>query len=215
MRVLTVPEEWARTLRIVTDVTEEDCTRLLTGEEQQRLRGFARPRRQAEWSASRIAAKLLAVELGLCSDPRACAIVSSYRKPQLAIEGLDGEWHVSISHSSGAGAAALDRRPIGIDIQMPRQLNPRVTKFFLNSGELEQLRGVRIENPMIHFWCAKEAAFKLKAGPGWLKRVSIELRGETAVGLAFSLTAPVAGEVRTFRAGDQMIAAVARQLKPP
>lgn len=214
MRELGVPKQWAKTIRIVTDVTAEDRERLLTAEELQKVRGFARERRQKEWSASRIAAKLLAVELGLCSHPRHCAIVSSYRKPRLSIEGLDGEWHVSISHSSGAGAAALDRLPIGIDIQMPRQLNPRVTKFFLKNGELEQLRNVRIENSLIHFWCAKEAAYKLRAGPGWLKRVSIELTAETAGGLSFSLTTPVAGEVQTFRAGGEMIAAVARQLKP-
>jgi phosphopantetheinyl transferase len=214
MNILPVPAEWHRTLRIVTDVTDEDRTRMLTIPEQERVRSFPRERRQAEWSASRIAAKLLALDLGLCSDPRACAIVSSYRKPALAIEGLNGKWHVSISHSSGAGAAGLDPGPIGIDIQQPRQLNPRITKFYLQDEELDQLLGVAVAHPLIHFWCAKEAAFKLKAGPGWLKRVAIELKGETADGLTFALSYPVTGVVHTFGVGEQMIAAVARQLKP-
>lgn len=214
MKVFAVPAEWSRTLCVVSDVAENEREAFLTEDEFKRLRSFAREKRRMEWSASRIAVKLLAVERGLCSDPKHCSVTSSYQKPVLRIGGGGDPYHVSISHSSGAGAAAIDSGPIGIDIQKLRDLNPRATKFFLKGPELAQLEGSAVADGLIHFWCAKEAAYKLKAGRGWLKRVTIDLRGESRDGLSFSLSYPVEGTVDTFRIGEDFIAAVARQLKP-
>ena len=214
MKVFPVPTEWSRTLCVVSDVAENEREAFLTPDELTRLRGFARERRQMEWSASRIAVKLLAIGRGLCSDPKHCSVTSSYQKPVLRIGDGTDPYHVSISHSSGAGAAAIDRAPIGIDIQKLRDIKPRATKFFLKETELEQLDRTTVPNRMIHFWCAKEAAYKLKAGRGWLKRVTIDLRDQSDEGLSFSLSYPVEGTVNTFWIGEDFIAAVARQLKP-
>lgn len=214
MNVKLVPDPWAKTVCIVSDVSEPERQAYLTPAELKRVREFAREKRRAEWAASRIGAKLLALALGLCDDAQECSIVSSYSKPHLQIGPKGRGLHVSISHSEWAGAAAIDRVPIGLDIQKIRELKPRITKFFLKDEEVAQMQGTRIEHPLIHFWCAKEAAYKLRAGRGWLKRVTIDLQAETGGGLGFTLSDPVAGTVNTFRVDEHYIAAVARQLKP-
>jgi phosphopantetheinyl transferase len=212
MIVLPIPEPWRKTLCIVLDADDADRARYLTDEESERAASFPREKRRAEWTASRIAVKLLALENGLCDDPKNCSVVSSYRKPTLAVNGGPTVLHVSISHSEWAGSAGLDARPVGIDIQKLRDLNPRATKFYLKDEEVAQMRSTAVPNPLFHFWCAKEAAFKLRAGPGWLKRVTIDLKSESAEGLAFGLSYPVHGAVDTFRINDEYVAAVARQL---
>lgn len=211
MIVLPVPEPWRKTLCIVVDADDADRAKYLTDEEAERAASFPREKRRAEWTASRIAVKLLALENGLCDDPRDCSVVSSYRKPALAVKGGPTTLQVSISHSEWAGSAGLDARPVGIDIQKLRDLNPRATRFYLKDEEVAQMRSTAIANPLFHFWCAKEAAFKLQAGPGWLKRVTIDLKSESPDALTFALSYPVTGTVDTFRINDEYVAAVARQ----
>lgn len=213
MNVMLVPDPWTSTVCILSDVSEPERQAYLTPSELKRVGEFRREKRRAEWAASRIAAKLLALARELCDDPQQCSIVSSYSKPRLEIGPKGHGLHVSISHSEWAGAAAIDRVPVGLDIQKIRELKPRITRFFLKDEELAQLQRTRIEHPLIHFWCAKEAAFKLRAGRGWLKRVTVDLQAETSRGLDFALSYPVAGTVHTFQVNQHYIAAVARQLK--
>lgn len=212
MNILTLPDEWANTLCIISEVTETEGDAYLTGEELARVRGFKREKRRSEWTASRIAAKLLALRQKLCDDPRHCSIVSSYSKPELRITaGSAPRRFVSISHSEGAGSAAIDEVPVGLDIQKTRVLKPGVTRFFLKDEEKLEMERSGMPDAMFHFWCAKEAAFKLKAGRGWLKRVSIHLEEETPSKLRFALSYPVRGTVETFRVNPDYFAAVARQ----
>lgn len=152
------------------------------------------PKRAEEWRRSRIAAKQLAMELGLCASPRDCFV----DRPWLLAPGVVRQ--VSISHSGGYAGAAIDVEPVGIDVERIRELKESAVHLFLTEAESEEMRGCRIAHRMIHFWAAKEAAWKRRGGGiETLKRVPLKLEAETAPGLRFT-------DVETFAAGDLVVA---------
>lgn len=143
--------------------------------------------RRSEWILARVAAKRLAIQLGLCAEPGECVIPTRGVMPALHIHGLVSALHLSISHSAQMAAAAISEAPVGIDIQVRRPIDARSRRFFLRDDE-EAVLGSQDEDELLEVWSAKEAA--LKAGGVRLYRdVSlVEDGGET-------------GRVFTFRAG--------------
>ncbi|MEG2173949.1 MAG: 4'-phosphopantetheinyl transferase superfamily protein, partial [Oscillospiraceae bacterium] len=72
---------------------------------------------------------------------------------------------VSLSHSGAFAAAALSKRPIGIDVQESTSVSPRVIQRVCNHGEQQRL--MRSSNPKREFlvlWALKEAYFKAAGG---------------------------------------------------
>ncbi len=137
---------------------------------------FPRPKRKFEWMLSRIAEKELR-RLGAAGN---C---------------------VSYSHSGKYGAAAVDVRPVGIDVEMLREISESAAHHFLNDDEIQAMRRCTIANRMLHFWSAKEAAWKQLGGSvPTLKRVRVTLASERANSLQFQ-------EVETF-AIDDLVAAL-------
>ncbi|HVR42935.1 MAG TPA: 4'-phosphopantetheinyl transferase superfamily protein [Thermoanaerobaculia bacterium] len=209
-----MPEEWRGEVCVVREVTGEDLA-LFQPRERERIASFPREKRRAEWAASRLAIKLLAVENGLCADPLDCSVDSAYRRPSLSIGGRRHEREVSITHSSGAGAAALSAGRIGIDLQKVRPLAERATKFFLNDDEVEAWRSVPLADSLIHFWCAKEAGYKLHAAPGWYRGVRVGLREVRREGVILDYRdSRSEGTIRTARLRDGFILALARMEQP-
>lgn len=78
------------------------------------------------------------------------------------------ELHISLSHSPSACVMALSEIPVGVDIESPRPQLARVAHKFLTPEESADLTigtdtGLDI---LLHYWTAKESAFKLFRIPG-------------------------------------------------
>ena len=157
---------------------------------------FKLPKRRDEWLLSRAAAKQLAVQLGLAGDRRAVTVA----RPFLLIGGQRTEWQVSLSHSGPYAAAAIAQEPVGVDIQVIREIADRTTHLFLKPEEEEVLRRCTLPHRLLHFWCAKEAAFKRCADDVvTLRQLHLQLLEERADGLLFDA-------VETVQLGDAIVA---------
>lgn len=153
-----------------------------TGEELAAAGAFKLQKRRDEWLLARYAAKQLALRLGIVDDPRACTV----GRPALLVNGAPCEWHVSLSHSASYGAAALARGPVGIDIQVVREIAEWSSHLFMTAEEAETMRRCTIPHRILHFWCAKEAAWKQRSSEfATMKQVPLVLLEERRDGLLF------------------------------
>jgi len=104
----------------------------------------------------------------------------------------DAPW-ISYSHSEAYGAAAKDVAPIGIDVQVVREISERVAHLFLTDAETEVMSRCSVAHRLLHFWCAKEAEWKRRGGATvTLKRTPVALIEERADGLRFDVVETVA-----------------------
>jgi 4'-phosphopantetheinyl transferase EntD len=150
---------------------------------------FKLPKRREEWLLARAAAKQLAMQLGITDDPRTLNI----ERPTTA------GWYVSLSHSAHYGGAALAREPIGLDVQVVREIAEWATHLFLSERETGEMRTCSIGHRVLHFWCAKEAAFKRSAEYETMKQLPLRLIEERENGLLFD-------QAETVRIGDLIVA---------
>ncbi|MDP9191641.1 MAG: 4'-phosphopantetheinyl transferase superfamily protein [Acidobacteriota bacterium] len=138
--------------------------------------------RREEWLLSRIAAKQLAMQLGLIDDPRSIKIA----RPFLVIDDVPSEWRISLSHSAPYAGAAIAREPIGIDVQLIRDLDERAAHLFLSDEETQQMLRSTLPHRILHFWCAKEAAWKQRSDEfATLRQLPLRLIEERTSGLLF------------------------------
>jgi len=162
-----------------------------TEDELATANAFKLQKRVDEWLLARFAAKQLALDLGIVDDPRACEVA----RPMLLVDGAPVSWFVSISHSAPYAAAAIDREPIGIDVQVVRELSENAAHLFLSDEETEAMRSCTLPRRLLHFWCAKEAAWKSRSTElTTLKQLPIELLEERANGLRFDVAETTAME---------------------
>ena len=174
MRVVPLPESWPAL--VVAEV--EDPRAWFSDVELAIVDGFPREKRRQEWMLSRIAEKAL-------------------RR-----RGAHGA-HVSYSHRGAYGAAAVGETPVGIDVEIVREIRPDSARFFLSDDEADAARRCALDRALLHFWCAKEAAWKQRGGvTPTLKRVPLRLVREHAHGLVFDT-------VETW-AVDEAVVAVTR-----
>lgn len=209
MREIEIPHEWSNFVAVVTDVTDEDRQRWLSPEELIRSGEFRLERRRAEWSAARIAARLLAQRKGLVAAPGELRIDSRDRCPYASCDG--GEWSLSLTHSGRAGAAAIDERGIGVDLERPRRVEPGGVRFFLNEEEFS-LMHLPLDDVAVHLWSAKEAAFKAAPAASLLRQVrfeSIEARGSGLAGRWSD--GQLFGRIETVRLGEGFVLSLARE----
>ena len=170
MNIVELPPDWRNRAMIVSDVANPE-----SWFSPEQLALLTRPKRRREWMLSRIAEK------------------------ELLRRGASGSC-VSFSHSGGYGAAAVDVRPIGIDVEVLRQISESAAHHFLADDEIEAMHRCTIAHRMLHFWSAKEAAWKQLGGSvPTLKRVRLPFESETANGLRFH-------GVETLAAGDLIAA---------
>jgi phosphopantetheinyl transferase len=186
MKPVELPPSWRHRAIVITHVTPE--ADWFTEDELREVEGFHRERRRDEWMTARVAAKQLALQLGLCAEPRDCVVA----RPKLLLHGQPPRF-VSISHSERFAAAAIDREPVGIDVQAVRDVSEGTAKFFLMPSEIKAMNGCAIANRLLHFWCAKEAAWKRRGGePSTLKQIPLKLLAESANGLHFDSVETIA-----------------------
>jgi phosphopantetheinyl transferase len=193
MKPIELPPPWRQRAIVITRVIPN--ADWFSEDELREAEGLRRERRRDEWMAARIAAKQLALQLGLCAEPRDCVVV----RPTLLIRGQALRF-VSVSHSERFAAAAIDREPVGIDVQAIRDVSEGTAKFFLTTAEVKAMHRCAIANRLLHFWCAKEAAWKRQGGdPATLKQIPLALLTESAKGLRFD-------SVETLALDDAIVA---------
>lgn len=147
--------------------------------------------RRDEWLLARSAAKRLALEMRIVDDPREFVVIS--REPIR-------DWYVSLSHSAPYAAAAIDRAPVGIDVQVVRDVSENAAHLFLSDDETRAMQQCAIADRLLHFWCAKEAAWKPRSHEfTTLRQLPLQLREERANGLTFDC-------VETTRIEDVILA---------
>jgi 4'-phosphopantetheinyl transferase EntD len=180
MKRLALPDAWRDRALVISEVDDPSSWFLIEEIPP------AMERRRNEWMLARIAAKQLAFERGLTNDPREFVVT---RSPSL-----------SLSHSDAFGAAAIDERGAGIDIEVPREVKEAAAHFFLTKEEEAELHRCPLQWRLIHFWAAKEAAWKRESDRyATLKRVPLQLLETRASGLRFD-------KVETFDAGPLIVA---------
>ena len=103
----------------------------------------------------------------------------------------------SLSHSGDYAAAMIGDVPVGVDVQVVRPLSERAAHLFLSDEEQTDMERCTIANRIIHFFCAKEAAWKARGGAiPTLKQIPLKLKEETMNGLLFDAAATYAtGEI--------------------
>jgi phosphopantetheinyl transferase len=125
---------------------------------------FERPKRRREWILARVALKML--------GPAP---------------------YSSLSHSGEYAAAAIGDVPVGVDVQVIRPLSEHAVRLFLADDEREAMESCSIAHRILHFFCAKEAAWKARGGAvPTLKQIPLKLKEETASGLLFDAAATYA-----------------------
>ena len=79
----------------------------------------------------------------------------------------------SISHSGDWVAVAIDQQPIGIDLEVLRPINPKLTRKVCTEQDLLHLESGDPDQRFLEIWTAKEAYFKrIGTGITDLKSVS-------------------------------------------
>lgn len=170
MRRLALPPSWQPRALVIAEVGAPE--EWFTDQELALARAFRLPQRREQWMLSRVAAKELARQRG---DRRPVREIVLERSPTL-----------SFSHSRGFAAAAMGDAPVGIDVEALRRIDERAAHLFLSSEEEEAMRNCTIADRLLHFWCAKEAAWKQLGGAVvTLKQVPLRLLGATERGLHF------------------------------
>ncbi|HET7712041.1 MAG TPA: 4'-phosphopantetheinyl transferase superfamily protein [Thermoanaerobaculia bacterium] len=174
-----LPPMWRERALVLSGVTAP--AEWFSDQELEEASRFSRPKRREEWLASRAAAKQLALQRGLCLSPRECLI----DRPRIRIAGSE-QFYVALSHSREFCAAAMDLAPIGIDVEALREVDERMARFFLTEEEAASLENTAINHRLLHFWTAKEAAWKrLQGEVTTLKQVALVLIEERENGLLF------------------------------
>lgn len=184
-----LPLPWGDCALVLSALDFADAERSFTAEELATAAAFRLEKRRAEWLAARMAAKVLATRRGLCADPRACTVA----RPRLVVSGIEQPLFVSISHSAPYAGAAIDQRPVGIDVQVVRDVSEAAAHLFLSDAETEAMRRCDLPHRLLHFWAAKEAAWKQRSDEvPTMKQLRLALLGQRGDGLLFDAVETVA-----------------------
>jgi len=166
MNAIELPESWREHAIVTRDVTI--ARDWFTDAELAEADAFRLPKRREEWMHARMAAKQLAVNRGLAAHPRDVRVTRDL---------------FSLSHSHPYAAAAIGH---GIDVQVIREISESAAHLFLSDQEADAMRACGVEHRLLHFWCAKEAAWKAQRGEiPTLKQVALKLIDVQPYGLRF------------------------------
>ncbi len=118
-------------------------------------------RREADQRGSLAAYLLLrhALREGYGIDEMPVLVYNQHGKPSLAGHP---DLYISLSHSEGAVAVAVDTAPVGIDIEVLALPEPDVVAFTMNEGERELIS--HADDPAVQFvtlWTMKESLLKM------------------------------------------------------
>ena len=144
----------------ISSVSDEElnkCLSLMTDERKKYINSVSNPKRRlesiaGEWLMKKAAADYLSL-------PAEKIIIDRTEKGKPFIKGE--KVHVSLSHSGDYVAAAIDKSPVGIDIEILKPIDLKVAKKVLNDSDRGFFeKGDRLLN-FYKIWTAKEAYFKM------------------------------------------------------
>lgn len=155
---------------------------LLSPDEAARADGFRGPKRREEFILGRAAARLLLAErLGIDPSSVPLRVAGSG-----AIDVLDSELHLSISHSGDRAVAAAAPRLIGVDVETIAPRRADLERFMLHPQEHDLLESIPLETDRARIlcWTLKEATLKamrtgLRTSPKRL-RLFVDVAAEAA-----------------------------------
>jgi phosphopantetheinyl transferase len=153
------------------------------------VNAFEREKRRQEWMLARVALKILQNEHTFSPGEGGAQRRVRGEQPGARIRAE----HTSLSHSGPYAAAAIDDQPVGVDVQIIKHLSERAAHLFLSPAEERAMHCCTIEHRLIHFFSAKEAAWKALGGATpTLRRVPLQLVDQTEAGLRFDRAETVA-----------------------
>jgi phosphopantetheinyl transferase len=80
----------------------------------------------------------------------------------------------------------LSHEPVGIDVQVVREIAEWSSHLFMSDAEAEVMRSCSVKHRALHFWCAKEAAWKRRSDEyATMKQLPLRLVTERPDGLLF------------------------------
>lgn len=175
---------------------------LLSAAERERAKGFRFPKRRADWTAGRAAAKLALREIAGSDAMDLTVETGPHGEP--VVPGA--KFGVSITHAGGMAAAVAFplERPIGIDLEPVTTIDPGLVTLACNDHEQRWLasRPAELANEsLLRIWTAKEAAVKL-TGTGLsvpLTRVNVEPITADLTELEMTLPSSTNGSETTCR----------------
>lgn len=209
MKKPEIPSRFASIVEVLSYDDAPDQLDWLHPDELAIARSIDLEQRRHQWILARVAAKTLAMKLGLCDHPHGCVVPSRGVPPELWINGRRSRFHLSISHSHELAAAAIAPEPIGVDIQMRRTIDSRATRFFLQDEE-RLLIGTGGEDVLLELWGAKEAALKA-TGVRLYRDVSLQKISDSDVEAFHYRAGSTEGRAETVWLGErEVVLAVAR-----
>jgi phosphopantetheinyl transferase len=209
---LELPEAWRGVAMVIEDADLSLASQWFGEEELGEYGAFRLEKRRREWLSSRIAAKRLALAQRVCGDPRHMRVGrAAGGRPLLFVDGVPSRLHLSISHSGPYAAAALSETPVGIDVEELRPTpKEAAAHLFLDSRELDELQRCALDARMLHFWSAKEAAWKQRSEQfGTLRQTPLRVIAEHDAELHFEYCDAYSATVQTLRT-DRIVVALAR-----
>lgn len=202
MKEISLP--WRDRAVILVQFEEHEAVdALLSGEEIAESESFRLEKRRREWRLARAAVKRLALRVGVADDARRVTIT----RPRLLVDGERTGWFVSLSHSGNYAGAICGDAPVGIDVQAVRAIAESAAHLFLSTEEETVMRTCVLPDRLLHFWCAKEAAWKQRSSEfTTMKQLPLAFEHASERGLRFDT-------VETVRIAD-VIVAITRQASP-
>ncbi len=153
-------------------------------EEQGYLKSLHFHKRQREWKAGRIAAKLALRSYCVSSSQKVPELVDIFINNSQCPENngqpvTNLKAHISISHSNKYAVAVASPYAVGVDIERVHTFSSGVQKMILNNKEFDLFDGRRdsheIDQCMTLIWSFKEAFMKVfgQSVFGWLKEIQL------------------------------------------
>jgi len=125
---------------------------LLNYHEELEFKKTSHPQKKLEYLSGKICIASIVNKLGLPYDG---IKKDEFGKPHL----INLPFHISVSHSFPFACAILSKvKPVGIDIEVPREKLRVISEKYLNKAELEDSNG-NLEKLCIQ-WSAKESIYK-------------------------------------------------------
>lgn len=159
---------------------DHDSEDLLDSEERAIVERLRNRKRAIEWAAARSIAKRLAVRIGVADSPAEVAVPTIGERPLMKVRGDRSPLHLSLSHSGPYYAAMITEHPAGIDLQVARPLRDGALHFFLTPREIDSVKGDADDPTRLHYWVAKEAAFKCDHEADLYTQIELELTRSSA-----------------------------------
>jgi len=141
------------------------------------MEGVTHPMKILEFLTSRFLTEHIAIQIGL---PFAGIFKDTHGKP-FPVQDLSEQtpaptYHLSLSHSYPFAASCIHlKKPVGIDIEMPREKLAKVSRKYIHEEETALTRGNEIDQLCI-IWAAKEAVFKMNGRSGLSLKEDIIIR---------------------------------------